>query len=777
MDVSLLNPFAHAVPKSVDGSIQHANAACIAFNHSSTAPALLTATNAQPGALGSAREAAAHASSAAAAAASPNAQDPTSQGAAALNAGTSAAAPPTAGAESSHLPGGSTTTDNRPHSLFAGHYLAAGRLDGIVAIWDIETRSCLRWFDAHVKQVTSVAWSPHGRYLASSSLDWNVIVWDLGLKTGSPQPARKHTVRFDAPVLKVRFSPVSSLLLLAVLETQQAFVIDLRRPKYTLEQVPLPEASVNGTHLADHAGPSSQHASASETRDDTAEAGIALVPPQPIPPDPSPSITLEAATYTTATFTPDGKLIFAGTTKGHLIVANPQTGETIIKLSATSPSAIRALAFDRTGSKLVINTSDRTIRTFLIEYNPALLPTSRGWPFPVPTRAGAKPDSTKDSDPTASAKLDGDRDNDNDNDDKEDEDKTMQIDEDTTNPSLSREPILTTAAVELLPVHKLTDLVNRTPWNGIGWSGDGGEYVYAGAAHKASHNIYIWDTATGTLEKVLQGPKDPLVDVDWHPTRPVIASVCSTGAIHLWFSKSEEAWSAYAPQFEELEENIQYEEREEEFDLEDEDELSRRKQDEEEALVDITGTWAAAYIPPAVSLLSASAPPSRPSAVALKPPAVVEGAVGPAEDAPADVQMEDAGLVNGSESGPLKPDPETGRHVDIGQNPTQVNGDDAPGALPNGHTNGDEGKSPAPANPNGQPNAEAHKNRGAFTWRWVRLVGSSRRPDGTSTAVGGSGDVAGEGLYESDDDVDPCFVIPVRLEDEISSLDGSGRSE
>ncbi|KAE8228854.1 hypothetical protein CF326_g6198 [Tilletia indica] len=159
-------------------------------------------------------------------------------------------------------------------------------------------------------------------------------------------------------------------------------------------------------------------------------------------------------------------------------------------------------------------------------------------------------------------------------------------------------------AVVLMPVHKLIDLVNRTPWNGIGWSGDGGEYVYAGAAHKASHNIYIWDMATGTLEKVLQGPKDPLVDVDWHPTRPVIASVCSTGAVHFWFSKSEEAWSAYAPQFEELEENVQYEEREEEFDLEDQDELSRRKQDEEEALVDISGTFAPALLPPGMPLLT-----------------------------------------------------------------------------------------------------------------------------------------------------------------------------
>lgn len=89
------------------------------------------------------------------------------------------------------------------------------------------------------------------------------------------------------------------------------------------------------------------------------------------------------------------------------------------------------------------------------------------------------------------------------------------------------------------------------------------------------------------LDKILQGPRDSLIDVHWHPTRPMIASVSNTGAIYLWFNPPIETWSAYAPGFEELEENIIYEEREDEFDLEDEEELTRRKQDEEEAYVEI----------------------------------------------------------------------------------------------------------------------------------------------------------------------------------------------
>lgn len=140
--------------------------------------------------------------------------------------------------------------------------------------------------------------------------------------------------------------------------------------------------------------------------------------------------------------------------------------------------------------------------------------------------------------------------------------------------------------VSIVLQHRFQDLVNRTPWSGIGFSGDG-EYVFGGATHKAAHDIYIWDRGAGVLDKILQGPRDSLVDCDWHPNRPMLASVSHTGAVNIWFSPPTEIWSAYAPGFEELEENVVYEEREDEFDLEDEEEMSRRKQDEEGAQVDI----------------------------------------------------------------------------------------------------------------------------------------------------------------------------------------------
>ena len=63
----------------------------------------------------------------------------------------------------------------------------------------------------------------------------------------------------------------------------------------------------------------------------------------------------------------------------------------------------------------------------------------------------------------------------------------------------------------LTPSLRFQDSVNRTPWHAIGFSGDA-EYVMGGAAHKAAHNVFIWDRESGVLIKVLEGPRDSLGD-------------------------------------------------------------------------------------------------------------------------------------------------------------------------------------------------------------------------------------------------------------------------
>ncbi|KAG2186066.1 hypothetical protein INT43_002504 [Umbelopsis isabellina] len=134
--------------------------------------------------------------------------------------------------------------------------------------------------------------------------------------------------------------------------------------------------------------------------------------------------------------------------------------------------------------------------------------------------------------------------------------------------------------------NKFQDLVNRIQWNQVCFSTDG-EFIIGGSAHKAEHNIYIWDKNMGNLVKILEGPKEPLDDLTWHPIRPVIASVSTYGNIHIWATSRDENWSAFAPDFIELEENLEYEEKEDEFDVVPEEEVTKRKQDDEDIKVDV----------------------------------------------------------------------------------------------------------------------------------------------------------------------------------------------
>ncbi|TIA89110.1 hypothetical protein E3P99_02223 [Wallemia hederae] len=152
------------------------------------------------------------------------------------------------------------------------------------------------------------------------------------------------------------------------------------------------------------------------------------------------------------------------------------------------------------------------------------------------------------------------------------------------------------------PLFRFADEIDRTIWNGVAFSNDN-EYVIGGSGHKASHYIYIWDTTSGTLLKVVEGPRNPLHDVIWHPTKPHMASIDSQGQILTWTTNNKQRWAAFAPGFEELEANIAYKEREDEFDIYVDQDNNVVKGVENVSLVDIDTAKALQKVSPPPYLL------------------------------------------------------------------------------------------------------------------------------------------------------------------------------
>lgn len=147
-------------------------------------------------------------------------------------------------------------------------------------------------------------------------------------------------------------------------------------------------------------------------------------------------------------------------------------------------------------------------------------------------------------------------------------------------------------------IRKFQDIVNKTMWKRCCFSGDSEVPRVCGGSAR-HHALYIWETEDGSIKKMLEGTKgETLLDVQWHPHKPILASV-SSGLVSIWARAEIENWSAYAPDFKELEENEEYDERESEFDLEDEDnkkEPAKRQEEDDDEIVDVEGIQPEDYL-------------------------------------------------------------------------------------------------------------------------------------------------------------------------------------
>lgn len=355
----------------------------------------------------------------------------------------------------------------------SGRFVAAGLSMGSARIWDLGTKSTVRWLEGHVKGVTSVDWSRHSRYLLTSAKDWNVIIWDLASDTDPPR--RVTTVRFDAPVASAAFHPRNSQILLVLLSIGEAYIVDLRkeqRGRFELFE-PLEEES-----------------------------------------------SRQRVAITVARFDPTGKHVFVGTSNGYVLVFNTRTKTMVARHRINGAGTMKALDFAKGGRRLATNSSDRTLRQFNLPLYPS---------------------------PHSGNIIDN----------------------------------------ELEPTYRFNDPINKVAWHTMCYSPDG-EWLAGGAADNAAHKIYVWDIVNeGQFAATLDGGREPLVHVHWHPSKPAIASTTNQGNILIWHCPTPERWGAFAGGFEEVDENVEYEEREDEFDIEDEAILLQRQQATEDEPVDV----------------------------------------------------------------------------------------------------------------------------------------------------------------------------------------------
>ncbi|KAF8377610.1 hypothetical protein HHK36_030992 [Tetracentron sinense] len=220
---------------------------------------------------------------------------------------------------------------------------------------------------------------------------------------------------------------------------------------------------------------------------------------------------------TAACFNKYGDLVYVGNAKGEILIIDHKTIQVYGIVPISGAAVIKNILFSRSGQYLLTNSNDRTIRVYENH-----LPPKDG------LRALNELSNTIE--------------------------KPQGIDK------------LKAVGLKCLVLFReFQDSITRIHWKAPCFSGDG-EWVIGACASKGEHKIYIWDRA-GHLVKILEGPKEGLIDLAWHPVHPIVVSVSLSGLVYIWAKDYTENWSAFAPDFKELEENEEYIEREDEFDL------------------------------------------------------------------------------------------------------------------------------------------------------------------------------------------------------------------
>jgi COMPASS component SWD1 len=104
------------------------------------------------------------------------------------------------------------------------------------------------------------------------------------------------------------------------------------------------------------------------------------------------------------------------------------------------------------------------------------------------------------------------------------------------------------------------DSVSGCAWLCAALSRDGATLA-AGARGCEGHAVHLWSCEGGCARGVLEGPPEagPACALAWHPRGALLASLGGhSGRVYLWARATAENWSAFAPDFKELERNEEY---------------------------------------------------------------------------------------------------------------------------------------------------------------------------------------------------------------------------
>lgn len=248
---------------------------------------------------------------------------------------------------------------------------------------------------------------------------------------------------------------------------------------------------------------------------------------------------------TSAIFSVLGNHIITGTSKGYINIIETETRK-IIHSTKLSTGLISLLRLTSSGRQILVNSTDRIIRVVNLPDLSLVRSSLSPPPEPVPVH-----------------------------DDDDDHDMP--------------DPATLAENINLTTEHKFQDLVNRLRWNHCAFSHSSttGVADYVTASTYMKKDIYIWELRTNSLLRILENREEPAI-IEWHPSRPLLACTSiETGSIQIWGIEPQQKWSALAPDFTEVTENVEYVEREDEFDTYPQEEHHKRRLDQEDDVVDV----------------------------------------------------------------------------------------------------------------------------------------------------------------------------------------------